>query len=554
MNAETPHDNQDIMIPSQERRGMEAVLDEYIDTTICAPDTNPQRELAEHAFSLSRQIYHRQFDHVRFLNGLNEIALDESQPTYARIIVLRSILEYRNRFDRYREERHPVELDTITNNLVTLTSQWEKAEERETGFLGEAANQDVRRRQLLIYAAAYNVQRIPTPVDNRTEKERENSKWLRVAADLLRIKRLELHLPFKDGTTVENNQRSIDRGSSGYPYIRVLCPPNYMAEWDKFEEACAYGIPEKIAVFTPRSPCALVSVETQRVYTEVTADEIMRKSKINYLRLPSLPDPQAVDREMRDERLIVPEQTLVRSHMISNFSYVIAMRSIKDAMRRRSELGFGTTAPSRLVLDYVRKNVERITEPVTHPGYTRRVEAGLDTQASTILGLAMLQHRDETSRVWTDQTKLCNYLERAASSLAIRMDQQNGSMATRTFDEIHSLVVHRFLITQPINVLAEFSNLFLQDGTREFLNDTELAYVEEHEDELRRMLAMYRVLRIEQPDSMAASPDFPVEEWKLRFRRFLHHVMRVRFETIRDISISDIESIDWGENQSIASA
>ena len=541
MNGETPP-IEDIVISPEEREGMTLVLEDYIDSDICAPDIDIHRSLASDALSLSRRLYRRNFDHREFLEHLNNIALDESQPTYARLVVLRSIIEYRGRF----RERHEPELAIIAQNLITLTNQWADAESRRTGFLDDAVNEDIQRRQLLVYAAAHNALRRQTPVDNRNERERQNSKWLRVASDVLRTKRLNLHLPSYDMTTVANNEQSLHRPSSGYPYVRVLCPVNYMAEWDKFEEACAYGIPIEERLFKPRSPAALVGVETQQTETDPISEEIMRKGKLYHLRIPALPDPRAVEREVGNDAVIVSERDLVRSQMITNMSYVIAMRSIKDVLRRRSELRFGDIVPTRLVLDYVQRNVSRITQQVTHPAYLRRLEAGLEPQAHTILGLAILQYRDESSYLWADQQQLSQYLIRAASSLAVRRDQENGRLTTRTFDEIHKLVVHRSIISQSLDVLAEYAGYFVNDGERRFLNETELAYVEDHQQDIHRILRMYRLMKLED-GAVSDSAEFPVEEWKPELRRFLHQVMRVRFETIRDMSIEDVDSIHWSE-------
>ncbi|MBI4137584.1 hypothetical protein HY469_05990 [Candidatus Roizmanbacteria bacterium] len=543
MNGETLPPTNDLIISPEERQGMTRVLEDYIDSDICAPDIDVHRSLANDAQSFSRRIYQRNFNHREFLERLNGIALDESQPTFARLTVLRSITEYRGRF----EEKHEAELETIVRNLVTLTNQWAETEFRRTGFLDDAVNQDINRRQLLLYAASYNALRQVTPVDNRNERERQNSKWLRVASDVLQTKRLVLHLPSRDTTTITNDEESIRRASSGYPYVSVLCPPNYVAEWIKFEEACAYGIPEKKKVFKPRLPAALVGVETQRLETEPTSDQIMRHSKVYSLRIPALPSLPAVQREMEQEERIVSESELVRSHMITNMSYVIAMRSIKEVLRRRSELGFGEDVPTRLVLDYVQRNVQRLTQQVTHPRYVRRVELGLDVQEHSILGLAILQHRDETSYVWTDRELLSQYLIRAASSLAIARDERSGTLSTRSFDQIHKLVVHRAVIGYSLDVLAEFADYFLRDGERSFLNDTELAYVEDHEQEIHHVLRMYRLMKLEEENSVSASSEFPTEEWKRDLRRFLHQCMRVRFETIRDISIEDVDRINWDE-------
>ena len=74
MNGETPP-IEDIVISPEEREGMTLVLEDYIDSDICAPDIDIHRSLASDALSLSRRLYRRNFDHREFLEHLNNIAL-----------------------------------------------------------------------------------------------------------------------------------------------------------------------------------------------------------------------------------------------------------------------------------------------------------------------------------------------------------------------------------------------------------------------------------------------------------------------------------------------
>lgn len=537
-NLEQSPEAEDIEISEEERSSLESYFNEYLSVVVCKPETAHSRTLCEHAIRVCQRARSPLSDQMQLLTDINQIVLLTHQPLYAQLMAIRA-LRIRVNVNNSREDK--IAYTDIVTNLQTRMHQRPGWEEQE-GPLTTNQIHNIRVQQLLLNAALYNAQGMKTPVYRENDNTYVNSKRMRVAAEVLEKHRLALNVPSRE----MSSKRGIDHiaQSSGIPEMTVLCPPGHYTSWEKMEEACSHGLPKKQGAFIPRLPSALSCVETTGFVQTESIPGVERRRDVHYFRLPPL--PYRSEPAVPADRL-VSEEELLEGAAVNNMSYYIAIQALRATEEKRREYDQGYEPTSNLRSRYIRQGVRGLVEhyveqmvnhtiaPAQHISSQRRIEAGYDVEADTILQLANAEYNYETGDVWEDYNALRYTLRNAAVSMVLEYDEEQRQERLRTLEEVDRITIRTVLHHSSLSPLIELSKTFMNHGDRRHLNDEEQAYLDS------MMAAVQEITANDNPDQISEEQAIAYE---LILRNYLEHAMRVRFETIRDLPIDQIDLHD----------
>ncbi|MBP9690534.1 hypothetical protein KBD81_00480 [Candidatus Woesebacteria bacterium] len=516
------HTNEPVL-HEQQHPELDKFWEKFATGYVLNPDTPTQRAHVNTTKQVATRFLRGEYT-ADEVNGMTLLLNDPAAPT-ASLLMAADCLGSAIRTDS--ENPLKSELEQILIRIATSVAQ--------DNYLGDP-NMDRRQAHRLIrLASVYRALGLPTPSSDESPNHTANSIYLASAASYLSGLRLDLALP--ELISISNESEEENERTIGFPNSQMVLSRGRLADWEKFERTCIWGIPID-GEFVRRLPGAIICLETERKVSGLeTSGSVRMRSKYNYVRIPSITPVSPIFGDIYNHLSSWNDEAIVDAHALSSLSYFIARRSLRKVQsylergddRRNSALAneYNRRGYPALVQHFISQGLKRSSSPILHaPARISDQETRDESirEFPSILQTAALECHDETGILF-DRDPLLRQLKASAELILLRYDTQANSFTLRTPEEIDRLFVRQTLTELSFPDLLTFSRKFINNPQTDLssLSDDDAVIIEELTSQVHGYISS--------PSSMSLEEMIHAEN---TMRKFLEPVLEVRFRTVRD--------------------